>query len=514
MRKVLKLLTSKVFLYSIMILLQFAAIYYVLAYLSEQSSNWQYLAYVTRGLAFLVAVYIVNTPMIPEYKIAWIVPILLLPIFGVTLYLILGRKNFNRHNEFFKQSKQLMEPFLHQNDDVLVRSRGTDYFVAQMGTYVYNASRGRINYGDTVKYYPSGELLYADILEAIKGAQKYVFMEYFIMRPGKMLNSIIDLLLEKIKEGVEVYILYDDLACTFKMPRRYLRKMTKGGIKLRGFQPLAPFISATTNNRNHRKLTVIDGRIGFTGGVNLSDEYINEVHPFGKWKDCGVKVQGKTVEDMVLTFIQMWNNTFRKNQDKISDIKHFLYDDYQVQPSTAYTIFINDTPLDSDSTSENAYMKMVEQATKYVYITTPYLIINYDIRNSLTLAAKSGVDVRIIIPGTPDKKTAYSLTKAFASQLIQKGVKVYFYKPGFIHAKSFVVDDQYSIVGTANLDYRSLYLHYECSLFVYDKQFAYGVKEDYLRTLQDCELVTPKLLKTNIFTRAWCALLRMLAPLF
>lgn len=511
MRKVLKLLSSKVFLFSLMILLQLGLIYVAIAYFSE---HWKYFSIVTRILAFLVATYIINTPILPEYKIAWLVPVLLAPVVGIPLYLMLGKHNFKKENSFYNRSQSEIKKYLGQHEEIIKRSLGEDYFVNRMGNYVYNSSKGRLNYGDKIKYYPSGETMWSAILEDLKCAKKYIFLEYFIFKPGQIYAALLETLTQKVKDGVEVYLLYDDLGCTYNIPTKYFKKLMKVGVKVRAFQPFRPFINSSVNNRNHRKLCVIDGNIGYTGGINLADEYINIDCKFGKWKDCGIRVEGKTCDDFVLTFIQMWNDTLKKKDAHITDYEHYLYQDYEPQTTTSYSLFVNDSPHDNESTSENVYLKMIDQAARYIYITTPYLVIDHSMKSTLILAAHSGIDVRIIIPGVPDKKITYQLTKAFASQLVKEGVKVYFYKPGFIHAKSFICDDLYSVIGTANLDYRSLYLHYECSLFVCDKQLTYSVKEDYQRTLDDCEEVTSKLLTTNVFTRAWRALLRMLAPLF
>ncbi len=461
--------------------------------------------------SIIVAIYIVNCPIIPEYKIAWIVPVLAFPFFGIPLYFLLGRKHFGKENSiFYNKSIDETRPLLVQNEEVLLKSKGEDYFVNQIANYVYTSSKSALSYGGEVKYYSNGESMYEAMINELKQAEKFIFMEYFIFKPGKMLDSILNILEQKVKDGIEVRLMLDDFGCTFKMPHSMYKKIIKMGIKLLKYEPLLPFINSKMNNRDHRKLLIVDGQVAFTGGINISDEYINETHPFGYWKDSGIRVTGGSVKDMTITFMQMWNSQV-KNSDRIVDFQSYLPS--YIPTTNIYSLFINDSPHDDINVNENCYLKMIEQARKYVYITTPYLIIDHDMTNSLVMAANSGIDVRIIIPGIPDKKQVYELTKAFAQNLVRKNVKVYRYKKGFIHSKSFVVDDLYSIVGTANLDYRSLYLHFECGLFVRDKQFAYSVKEDYERTLQDCEELTPKLLRVNIFTRGWRALLRMFAPL-
>lgn len=511
MRKLWKLLGSKFFLFSLMIVLQLAVMYLAIFYFSEQE---EYFILIAGFLSFIVAAYIINTPILPEYKIAWLVPVLLLPAFGIPLYIILGKRRFHIRNDVFPEATENYPELLAQNKDVLQRSKSEDYFVNQMANYIYFSGKGRVNYGDEVAYYPNGETMFAALIEDLKKARKYIFLEFFILKPGKVLDTIMEILGDKVKEGVEVFLLYDDLGCTFNLPGKYIRRLVKLGVKTRGFQPFRPFLNSSINNRNHRKTVVIDGKIAYTGGINLADEYINAINRFGYWKDAGARFVGRSVDDVVISFLQMWNDTIRKKDDKVRDIEKYVYRDYRPLKGAAYTIFAHDDPYNDDSVSESAYLKIIDQAERYVYITTPYLVIDHNMKRSLTLAAQSGVDVRIIIPGVPDKKVTYQLTKSFVAGLLKGGVKVYFYKPGFIHAKSFVSDDRYAMVGTANLDYRSLYLHYECSLFVADKQFSYSVKEDYLRTLEDCVLATNELLHTNIFTRIWRALLRMLAPLF
>ncbi len=508
MRKILTIIKSRVFLYSFLILLQLAVLVFATIYLGE---NYRYFWYGCSLLGVIVSIYIVNTPLTPEYKIAWIVLVLVLPFLGIPTYYLLANRRFNEEDVKDKMAASLLI-YQSQNKEVVAKAEKEDYFTAQMANYIYRSSKGSLNIGDNIKYYPMGEDLYVAMIDKLKDAKEYIFLEYFILRPGKMLDGILAVLKERIEHGVRVFLLYDDLGCAYKLPNKYLKKMKDIGINTQSFERYKPFISKSLNNRNHRKLCIIDGRIAFTGGINISDEYINLTKPFGVWKDVGISVEGNSVKDMVLTYIHMWNRGASK-EEKIEGVDKYIKEFEYKACSEDYSIFIHDSPHVNKAIHHHCYLKMVDQATKYVYISTPYLIINQELKDSLIIASQSGVDVRVMIPGIPDKPLIYMLTKAFAEQLVKNGVKVYRYKKGFNHEKAFVSDDRYLIVGTANLDYRSLYLHYEDSIFASSNKVASEVKNDYLNTLNDCEELTPKLLKESIFTRAWRALLRMLAPL-
>ena len=324
--------------------------------------------------------------------------------------------------------------------------------------YITDYSNYPITTNNDVDYYPLGELAFEEMLKELKKAEKFIFFEYFIVKPGIMWNKILDILKEKAKSGIEVRVMYDDLGCVGSLNKKYPEELKKFGIKCIVFNRLSPLSGIIMNNRDHRKILVIDGKVAFSGGINIADEYINEDSRFGHWKDNGIKISGDAVWNYTVMFLTMWNS-FEKVDE---DFNKYKYKFTKNKTNKGYIAPYGESPLDDELLGQNIYLNIINQANDYVYICTPYLITDTDMINSLVLAAKRGVDVRIIIPGIPDKKLVYMLTESYVEPLVSHGVKVYRYTPGFIHGKVFVADDKISTVGTINLDYRSLYLHFEC----------------------------------------------------
>lgn len=336
-------------------------------------------------------------------------------------------------------------------------------------------------------------------------------MEYFIVEEGKMFDAVLNILKQKVKEGVEVRFMYDDVGSLTMLPFKYYQKLESYGIKCISFNHFVPFISAVMNTRDHRKITVIDGNIGFSGGFNLADEYINEKVKYGHWKDTGVMIKGEAVWNLTLMFLVTWNaslNSF-EDYDKYHP-RHYSVDKIRLD---GYILPYGDSPLDNKPVGKNVYLNMINQAQKYIYINTPYLIINDELKNALCLAVQRGVDVRIITPGIPDKKLVYKVTRSYYEILINEGVKIYEYTPGFIHAKNFVCDDKVATVGTINLDYRSLYLHFECGVYIYWTSAIKDIKNDFLKTITLSKEITQDDVMHGKF-RGWTeAILRVFAPL-
>ena len=298
------------------------------------------------------------------------------------------------------------------------------------------------------------------MLEELKKAEKFIFFEYFIVNHGEMWNSILEILEEKAKKGVDVRVMYDDLGCLSTLKSSYPKELDKKGIKCVAFNKLKPFAGVIMNNRDHRKILVIDGKVAFSGGINIADEYINKITKYGHWKDNAIRVKGDAVWNYTVMFLSIWNS-FRHED---GDYTKFKYK-FDNNINNGFVIPYGETPLDEEVTGEDIYLNIINQANKYVYIFTPYLIIDTDVINALNLAAKRGVDVRVVIPGIPDKKVVYTLSESYVEPLIKGGVKVYKYTPGFVHSKVFVADDNIATVGTINMDYRSLYLHFECGCY-------------------------------------------------
>lgn len=433
---------------------------------------------------------------------------MLFPIVGALLYIVIGgnlhkskvlkaiKQSEEKGNKYFIQDEKIKKEIESQNNGKI--------------NYLMNYLNFPVTKNNNINYYKLGELAYPEMLKELKNAKKFIFLEYFIIKNGTMWREILKILEEKAKEGLDVRLIYDDMGCIALLPTSYPKQMKEKGIKCIAFNKLNPFLGVIMNNRDHRKMMIIDGKTVFSGGMNLADEYINLEHPYGKWKDNGIKITGEAVWNFTIMFLNMWNS-YRKD-DK--DYKKYKYDfSKENLEQNGYTIPYGETPLDNEIVGENVYLNIINQAQKYVYIMTPYLIIDTDMINSLILAAKRGVDVRIVVPGIPDKKIVYSLTTSYFETLIKNGVKIYKYTPGFVHSKVFVSDDNIATVGTINLDYRSLYLHFECGVFMQDVEEIKDVKKDLVDTIEESHFVSKKEAMPKLLKSVWQAVLRLFAPL-
>ena len=456
-----------------------------------------------------VTMHIVRSDTNPAYKIAWIIPIMLLPIFGGLFYLVYGkRRPTRRERRRISLSRNIQERVLSYQANAADAIAGDDPDAAVQSRYITEHAGIPPFKNTAVRYFPLGEDMFKCMLEDLKSAERFIFMEYFIIADGRMWQTVYDILAEKAAEGLDVRLIYDDIGNLFNQPENFFREVEKRGIKCRVFNRFSNILSSRFNNRDHRKICVIDGNIGYTGGVNLADEYINEFDRFGHWKDSAIRLHGDGTAALTAMFLSMW--CFITGQDE--EISAFV--PAQNRPGNGYIQPYADTPLDEEDVGENIYLNIIARAKKYVYITTPYLIIDSEMLKALTLAAKSGIDVRIITPSIPDKKIVYALTRSYYEPLIKAGVRIYEYSPGFIHAKNFVSDDKTAVVGTINLDFRSLYLHFECAAFMYRSECIPDIKRDYLETLRLCQEVTySDCLHISFFRRVGRAILRLFAPL-
>ena len=506
MKNLKQWLNNKILFYGLAIILELFILAYVLTQLNSLIADYYY--FFATFLSIITLLIIMNSPIIPEYKIAWIIPVLLLPIFGVILYLLIGRKSFkNKNKKFYFSSVKLRMGKSKQDLELVNLLMIEDKFVANLATYVYNQSLYPLTYGDIVEYFAQGEDYYAALKQSLASSTKFIFLEYFIIADGKVFEEVFEILKDKIKQGVEVRLIYDDYGSSLNFKDKNYKMLVASGIKVIKFNPLKPIIDIGMNHRTHRKIAVIDGQIAYTGGINLADEYINHIPRFGHWKDSGISLNGMGANSYTLMFIQMWN---LQSEDKINNIEDYLV--ATKNTSTAYSVSFTDTPLDNEALTENVYIKMINNAKDYIYINTPYLIINSMMINALTRAAKSGVDVRIMLPGIPDKKMVFNLSKDYGTRLLKSKVKVYTYNQGFMHAKSLVSDDNYSLVGTANFDYRSLYLHFECASFIKDEATALKLKHDFLDLVE--KSASPLIdIKHGLLHRAFYSIFRIIAPL-
>ncbi len=489
-----------------LLLLEVILMLWVLFFLSGKS-DWVYRGFVAISLAMVV--WLVRKNDNPAYKTAWIIIILVFPLCGGILYLVWGNTPFNskrRRYRFAPAAPDFSGVCAPPADDRLAASmpryaRGSDY--------IRNITKMPV-WGDTATaYFPLGEHQFAAMCEAIAGAQKFVFLEYFIIAPGKMWDTLLTLLVERVKAGVEVRVLYDDAGCFSTLPQGYDDYLRSLGIRVVRFNKFIPTLNTYMNHRNHRKICVVDGNIGFMGGINLADEYINHKVRFGHWKDTGLRLNGPGVSGMTTMFLQMWEYATRKPEPDVS-----RYMATECRAGDGYVQPFYDSPLDDNNVGEAAYMQIINRARRYVYIATPYLALDNEMVTALTVAARSGIDVRIITPGIPDKKLVFLVTRSYYQQLLQAGVRIYEYRPGFIHAKMIASDDEVGIVGTMNMDFRSFFLHFECGTVLYGGAIIREIREDLQETMgMSREIDLDWVGRTPWVISILASLLRLFAPL-
>ncbi|NLV22162.1 MAG: cardiolipin synthase [Syntrophomonadaceae bacterium] len=510
MQRLIKNIFSRVVLFGFAIFIQL----FVLVLVIWKFSSYFVIFYAICAVASLVAVLVIlNGRSNPAYKIAWIVPILVFPIFGGLFYLMFGGSKSSKRN----QRKMLtigekMSATLNQEQTVASRLCLNSPKAANQARYIYNYSACPVYNQTTAEYLTPGEIKFARLLEELNKAERYIFLEYFIIEEGVMWDAILEILAEKARLGLDVRVIYDDVGCLMKLPYGYDQKLERLGIKCCIFNPFRPVLSVRLNNRDHRKIAVIDGHTAFTGGINLADEYINAYERYGHWKDASIMIKGDAVWSFVVMFLSLWEWLREDNEDYEQfrpwpeHTQNFTADGY-VQPFT-------DSPFDDEDLGASVYLNLINQAEHYVYINTPYLILDNEMQTALRLAAKRGVDIRIVTPYIADKWYVHAVTRSNYETLIETGVKIYEYTPGFIHSKTFVVDDLFAVVGTINLDYRSLFLHFECGVWFYKSDSVLEVKEDFLQTLQTCQNITwEDCRQVKWYSRVIRSILRMFAPL-
>lgn len=509
MRKIFKVFKSRLVLVGVAILLQI--IWWI--FFMERLTRYSVVTNVCFRLVSVgILLYLIRKDVNSVYKIAWIILIMGFPLFGGVLYLLIGNKKPSKNLAVrMALVKGEMGENLSQNRWVLKELQDQDPAVAGNIRYIGEYGPYPVWKNTETKYFPSGEQMYASMLEDLKKAEHYIFLEYFIIQEGVMWNSMLEILEQKVKEGVDVRLIYDDVGCVSLLPFHYADQMEAKGIKCLAFNRFVPFLSLVMNNRDHRKILVIDGHTAYNGGINLADEYINRKVRFGYWKDTGIRLHGDAVFNFTLMFLEIWN-AFR-----IPDLDYSLFRPRRWHPeafeSDGYVLPYADTPLDYEELGENVYVNILNQAKDYVYIATPYLLISDEMEHALCLAAKRGVDVRILMPGIPDKPTIFFMGKSYYPPLLNAGVKIYEYLPGFVHAKSYVCDDKIATVGTINMDFRSLYLHFECGTFLYGCKSVFDVKKDMEDCFPKCHQVTPGDCRQGMVGNMLTSVLRVLAPL-
>lgn len=466
------------------------------------------------GLLIAVAsvLYLINSDMDSTAKLTWMLVVLPMPVLG-GLFLLYTKIDWG-YNGMKRQLKGNVEktvPLLRQNDSVLAELKTSHSTAFNLAKYLsFGDNHFPVYKNSQVTYFSSGEEKFAELKKQLRQAKHYIFMEYFIIDEGLMWGEILSILEEKVAEGVEVRVMYDGMIEMTTLSFDYSKRLERLGIQSRAFAPLSPFLSTYYNYRDHRKIVVIDGEVAFTGGVNLADEYINAIERFGHWKDTAIMVRGRAVDTFLILFLQMWKTI----KDDGTEVKAYLGQHANKLSTDGFIIPFGDSPMDNEKVGENVYIDILNQARDYVHIMTPYLILDSEMEHALKFAAERGVDVKIIMPGIPDKQVPYYLAKTYYKSLMASGVKIYEYSPGFVHAKVFVADDSRSVVGTINLDYRSLYHHFECAAYLYHSSEIPKIERDFQATLADCRQVTEQGLKElPISVKAIGAVVKAIAPL-
>jgi cardiolipin synthase len=472
----------------------------------------RYFYWAMTALSVIVCIYVINKHEKAGYKLTWVFVILLFPVFGGLLYILV---NFLSNTKKLRRSLALN--ISESSEAFYLPGNRFDELIEihpEFKTHAYYLQEfaGFPVYGNTrQKYLASGEAFFSKILVEMEKAEKYIFLEFFILKEGVMFDSVLEILERKAAEGLDIRIIYDDLGCVFFHSPDFQEKMLEKGIKTFAFNPFRPIVSSIQNNRDHRKIVSIDGKVAFTGGLNIADEYINVVERFGHWKDAAIMIEGDAAWSLTLIFLQMWNLSVKEKDNYES----FFPQDTGEQNDDKECGYVQpyaDSPIDIENVGEHVYIQIINQAKKYVYINTPYFIVDDNLLSALTLAAKSGVDVRIITPHRWDKWVVEITSRSYYRRLIQAGVKVYEYSSGFNHGKTFVSDDKIATVGTTNLDFRSLYLHFECGVLIYSSETVMAIKEDFLNTMPNCQEMTLKDCARNALQRVIQDVLRVFAP--
>ncbi len=510
MRRLLRFFTSRYFTSIFFVFLQIIAIILFLTMLSGFGS-WFFLT--TTVFSIIAIIAIVNDDNNPETRLTWTAVVALLPGIGVVLYVIFGRVWMKKKDRrYMKGVEKELAPYLKQVanlDDI--RDSSPDLY-NNIKLLENTATMPIRNYTDAC-YFSSGETYFENLVEEIKKAEKFIFIESFIIKKGTMWNSVRDILVEKVKNGVEVCIMYDDVGSITSLRSDYYRRLKKLGLRCVIANRITGHLSAFQNYRDHRKIVIIDGVIGYTGGCNFGDEYINVSPRFGHWKDGAIKITGDAVDNLTVIFIEQWNYHCKKRESKL-EVEKYVEMKECVHSSNSIIVPFGSgpKPFYKNQVANDLYLNIINNATKTLYITTPYLICGYEVFNAIKLAAKRGVKVKIITPHIPDKKIVFILTRSNYKMLIDEGVEIYEYTPGFIHSKMIIADDITGVCGTINLDYRSLKYHFESGAFIYNDKSITEMSDDFNKTIEKCEKIVK--IKQNLVQKTIRNILKLFVPVF
>lgn len=477
----------------------------------QSYTGWFYYMMIVLSAAFII--YITNSKENPAFKLAWMLPLCAFPVFGAALFLFI-RINPGSFGLKQKLSRRIEETkgLIKTNEKVREKLKKESSDLQGISCYIEKKNGFPTFDGTDAVYFPLGEENFKDLLVELEKAEKFIFLEYFIIGRGVMWDSILDILKKKAREGVEVRVMYDGMCALVNLPLNYPKKLAEYGIRAKAFSPIKPLLSTRQNNRDHRKIFIIDGKTAYTGGINLADEYINEKVRYGHWKDSAIRLQGEGVKSFTVMFLQMWN----LDEAGKEDYKKYVFADCKQNFSgeTGYVIVYNDDPTNRLDIAKNVYLDILNRAESYVYIMTPYLILDHETVGAFTFAAQRGVDVKLFMPHVPDKKIIFYIAKTYYKQLLEAGVKIYEYVPGFLHSKVWVSDDIKAVVGSINLDYRSLYEHFECAVYLYKNKEVAHIKEDFMETLNKSVEITLEDCKSfPLVKKAIGRIFRLIGPL-
>ena len=508
-RNLVKFAFQRVTLVSISLLLQILLLAYgVIA----ASTAYRVVSVLIGVLSWIVILYILSVSRAGQaYKLAWVIPILCLPVLGVLLYLLFGGKQVSRASKKrTHEDARILSGELRQDPEVLEALKAQAPEAEMSVRYLKEAALYPVWQDSPTRYYSPADAAEADLFAALESAERYIFLEYFIISPGLIWDRVLEILERKAAAGVQVRLLYDDFGCIKHLPMRYAKQLAEKGIRAYAVNPYIPVLSSRLNNRDHRKLLIVDGKTAFTGGVNLSDEYFNKVPTFGHWKDSMLRVQGRAAWAMCVEFLIHWRSVAKEE----CSFNRFRPDLSQSPAAKGFVQPYADTPLDEEQVGENVYLNVIRAARRTLDIQTPYLVIDEALTVALCAAARSGVRVRIFTPGIPDKWYVFALTRAYYGQLTEAGVQIYEYTPGFLHSKVFLADEKLAVVGTINLDFRSLYLHYEDAVLLAETDSVDQVAQDFQSLKKRCARFSEERIRSiKPPMRLLQAVLRVFAPL-
>lgn len=510
MRKLLKFLTGRLFWSAILIVAQVALLSYLIY--SQAGSDYT-VERVFLGISLIMTMVVISRDENPAYKIGWILIFMLFPLYGGFYYILFGNKKFTgkvsrKLNAFLRGYRRGLRNVHAPDATPMQQLEAKDPALSRKAKYISAISGFPLCQRTRVTYYPLGDDWYPEMLATLESAKRFILMEFFILDPGEVWDTVLDILVRKVREGVDVRLMYDDVGTIKFVPNHYERQLRAKGLKVVAFNPLKPHLNSRMNSRDHRKVLVVDGNVGYTGGVNLADEYVNRRILYGHWKDTAVRLEGEAVGNLTLMFFQLWGYATGEELD----FAPFM--PTECQESDGFVQPFGDNPLDNNNVAENSYLSIIGVAKKYVWITTPYLALDNEMITALKIAAQSGVDVRIIVPHIPDKWYVFAVTRSYYRQLMESGVRIYEYTPGFIHAKAIVSDGNVAIIGTINMDYRTFYLNFENGVAFYYCSIVTNVEADVRRTMELSHQVgMEEVRSTSTLRRLGRFLLRLFSPL-